>query len=70
MDKLESTTTFAAVAGGTRLAYHVEAIPGALYPDAITRRFLGHEVTEQFDAIAREMVRRRDERPPRRAPVP
>jgi hypothetical protein len=60
MDKLESLTTFAPAPGGTALAYHVEAIPGALYPDVITRRFLAHEVTEQFEAIVREMVRRRD----------
>jgi ribosome-associated toxin RatA of RatAB toxin-antitoxin module len=60
MEQLDSLTTFAASPGGTRLDYHVEAIPGALYPDALTRRFLQHEVAEQFEAIVREMVRRRD----------
>lgn len=59
MAKLDSLTTFAASPGGTRLDYHVEVIPGALYPDAITRRFLQHEIAEQFEAIVREMVRRR-----------
>jgi hypothetical protein len=58
MDKLDSTTTFAAEGTGTRLTYHVEAIPGALFPDVIARRFLRHEIAEQFDAIVREMVRR------------
>ncbi|MDH5285981.1 MAG: SRPBCC family protein [Betaproteobacteria bacterium] len=60
MEQLDSLTTFAASPGGTRLDYHVEAIPGVLYPDALTRRFLQHEIAEQFEAIVREMVRRRD----------
>jgi carbon monoxide dehydrogenase subunit G len=58
MEKLDSVTTFVPEGRGTRLAYRVEAIPGALYPDFITRHFLRHEIAEQFDAIAREMVRR------------
>lgn len=62
MERLESYTTFAPVSSGTRLGYHVEVVPGALYPDALMRRFLEHEVGEQFDAIVREMVRRRAER--------
>lgn len=59
MERIESLTTFADAPEGTRLEYHVEVIPGALYPDALTRRFLGHEVAEQFDAIVQEMQRRR-----------
>ncbi len=58
MDKLDSTTTFASEGTGTRLTYHVEAIPGTLFPDVIARRFLRHEIVEQFEAIVREMVRR------------
>ena len=58
MDRLDSITTFASEGAGTRLTYHVEAIPGALFPDVVARRFLRHEVAEQFDAIVREMVRR------------
>ena len=58
MDKLDSTTTFTAEGTGTRLTYHVEAIPGTLFPDVIARRFLRHEIAEQFEAIVREMVRR------------
>jgi carbon monoxide dehydrogenase subunit G len=60
MDKLESVTTFAPSPTGTRLAYRVEVIPGALFPDVLTRRFLDHEVREQFEAIVREMVRRKN----------
>jgi carbon monoxide dehydrogenase subunit G len=58
MDKLDSTTTFASEGTGTRLTYRVEAIPGTLFPDVIARRFLRHEIAEQFDAIVREMIRR------------
>jgi len=58
MEKLDSITTFVPDGTGTRLAYHVEAIPGALFPDYIARQFLRHEIAEQFDAIVREMVRR------------
>lgn len=58
MEQLDSLTTFAPDGSGTRLTYHVEAIPGTLYPDFVARHFLRHEVAEQFDAIAREMVRR------------
>jgi len=58
MDKLDSNTTFAPEGTGTRLTYHVEVIPGALFPDVIARRFLRHEIAEQFAAIVREMVRR------------
>ncbi len=58
MDKLDSITTFTSEGAGTRLTYHVEAIPGALFPDFVARRFLRHEIVEQFEAIVREMVRR------------
>jgi carbon monoxide dehydrogenase subunit G len=60
MDKLESVTTFTPSPTGTRLAYHVEVVPGALFPDVLTRHFLDHEVREQFEAIVREMVRRKN----------
>ena len=59
LERLDSVTTFAPSPTGTRLEYRVEAIPGALYPDMITRRFIGHEIGEQFEAIVREMARRR-----------
>ena len=58
MEMLDSITTFAPDGAGTKLTYHVEAIPGSLYPDFVARRFLRHEVAEQFDAIVREMIRR------------
>jgi hypothetical protein len=58
MRRLESMTRFGADEGGTTLVYRVEVEPGALYPAALTERFLRDEIGEQFDAIVREMVRR------------
>jgi hypothetical protein len=58
MRRLESLTRFSAEEGGTHLVYRVEVEPGALYPAALTERFLRDEVAEQFDAIVQEMLRR------------
>jgi carbon monoxide dehydrogenase subunit G len=58
MQRMESATTFIPAEGGTRLRYQVDVVPGALFPAALTERFLEHEIDEQFGAIVREMVRR------------
>lgn len=58
MNSLQSLTRFSAHDGGTRLDYHVDVEPGALFPGALTQRFLVHEIQEQFEAIAAEMQRR------------
>ncbi len=58
MRRMESVTTFIPADGGTRLRYQVDVVPGALFPAALTERFLEHEIEEQFGAIVREMVRR------------
>jgi len=58
MRRLESMTRFGTEEGGTTLVYRVEVEPGALYPAALTERFLRDEIGEQFEAIVREMVRR------------
>ena len=58
MRRMESVTTFIPAEGGTRLRYQVEVVPGALFPAALTERFLEHEIEEQFGAIVREMERR------------
>ena len=67
MNRLDSLTTFAPEGDGTRLRYHVEAIPGVPLPDVVTKGFLRHEIAEQFDAILREMARRHRGRSRRRA---
>jgi len=58
MRRMESLTTFIPADGGTRLRYQVDVVPGALFPAALTERFLEHEIEEQFGAIVKEMVRR------------
>ena len=58
MRHLVSLTTLAADGTGTRIDYHVEVDPGALYPAFLTQSFLRAEITEQFVAIEREMRRR------------
>jgi len=58
MRHLVSLTTLSAEGTGTRIDYHVEADPGALYPSFVMQPFLKGEVAEQFAAIEREMRRR------------
>jgi ribosome-associated toxin RatA of RatAB toxin-antitoxin module len=58
MRRMESVTTFTPADGGTRLRYQVDVVPGALFPAALTERFMEHEIEEQFGAIVKEMVRR------------
>jgi carbon monoxide dehydrogenase subunit G len=62
MRRLESFTRFTATGGGTQLSYRVEVEPGALFPAALTERFLVHEIREQFEAIVDEMIRRQRSR--------
>ncbi len=45
-------------AGWTRLDYTLELEPSAWIPSSLGVGFLRHEMAEQFDAMAREMVRR------------
>lgn len=59
MRRLESLTQFSDEEGGTALVYLVEVEPGALYPAALTERFLRDEIGEQFEAIVLEMLRRK-----------
>lgn len=58
MRHLVSLTTLAADGTGTRIDYHVEVDPGALYPAFLAQTFLRDEIGEQFVAIEREMRRR------------
>lgn len=43
---------------GTQLKYHLEIVPSALASTIMSKRFLEHEIGEQFGAIVGEMVRR------------
>lgn len=58
MRKVESVTRLSDADGGTRITYHVEAIPDFWLPKIIGEAFLRHEIREQFEAIVKEMVRR------------
>lgn len=42
----------------TRIDYSIEVEPDTWLPCAVGRRFLRHELTEQFTAMGREMLRR------------
>jgi hypothetical protein len=59
MRMAHSQTRFFDAGGATRITYHAELEPGTWLPGFISRGFIAHEVREQFEAIAREMVRRR-----------
>ncbi|MGE5336880.1 MAG: SRPBCC family protein [Gemmatimonadota bacterium] len=45
--------------GTTRIVYRAEIEPGFWLPAFVSRPFIEHEVREQFEAIAREILRRR-----------
>jgi len=68
MRTAQSQTKFLEAGGATRITYHAELEPGTWLPGFISRGFIAHEVREQFEAIANEMVRRRTQaaavRPP------
>jgi uncharacterized protein YndB with AHSA1/START domain len=64
MKRHESRITFAAEAEGTRLEYHVEMVPGFIAAVVTNRRRVEFELREHFDAIAAEILRRKDAPPP------
>lgn len=59
ISRLDSVTRLSEADGGTRISYRVEVIPGFWFPGFIGEVFLKDEIAEQFDAIAKEMLRRR-----------
>lgn len=60
MRQLDSVTRLGDADGGTRISYHVQAIPGFWFPGVMGETILRHEVREQFEAIVKEMLRRKD----------
>lgn len=44
---------------GTRLDYNIEIEPDSWLPSSLGINFLQHELAEQFNALGREMVRRK-----------
>lgn len=59
VSRVDSTTRLVAFERGTRISYYVEVEPGFWFPGFVGEAFLKHEIREQFEAIVREMVRRR-----------
>jgi hypothetical protein len=58
MKRYESWMRLAAEGAGTRLEYHVEFSPGAVVAATLSRGFVEHEFSEQFEAVVAEMIRR------------
>ena len=69
----QSETRLAPADGATRISYHAEVEPAVWLPAVISRRLIEREVRAQFEAIAREMLRRRAQAaaaPPLEARIP
>jgi carbon monoxide dehydrogenase subunit G len=58
MKRVESTIALEAEGKGTRIVYHLEIVPSLLASTVMSKKFVEHEVTEQFTAIVGEMTRR------------
>jgi carbon monoxide dehydrogenase subunit G len=56
--RVESTLQIEPDGKGTRINYHLEMVPSGLASTVMSKKFVEHEVTEQFTAIVGEMVRR------------
>jgi len=58
MRRVESTILLEAEGKGTRITYHLEIVPSLLASTVMSKKFVEHEVGDQFTAIVGEMVRR------------
>lgn len=59
LQHVRSETHFSDSAGGTRIEHHLEFAMETWMPEFLAEAFLRHEVTEQFEALVQEMLRRR-----------
>jgi hypothetical protein len=57
--QVQSLTRFMPVAGGTEIRHHIEVGIDTWMPDILVEPLLRHDVSEQFDAVVAEMLRRR-----------
>jgi ribosome-associated toxin RatA of RatAB toxin-antitoxin module len=57
--RLDSLTRFSPAGGGTRVSYRVEIIPDFWIPGFIAEYLIRREIQDQFEAIVKEMLRRR-----------
>jgi ribosome-associated toxin RatA of RatAB toxin-antitoxin module len=58
MRRVESTLAIEPEGKGTKIAYHLEIVPSAFAGAVMSKKFVEHEVVEQFGAIVGEMTRR------------
>ena len=58
MRRVESTIALEPEGQGTRIVYHLEIVPSAFASAVMSKKFVEHEVGEQFSAIVGEMTRR------------
>lgn len=58
MRRVESSIMLEPDGKGTRILYHLEIVPSALAGAVMSKKFVEHEVSEQFTAIVGEMTRR------------
>jgi Polyketide cyclase / dehydrase and lipid transport len=58
MRRVESTLMIEPDGNGMRIVYHLEIVPNAAASVLMSKKFVEHEVTEQFTAIVGEMTRR------------
>jgi len=58
MKRVESTIALEAEGKGTRIVYHLEIVPSILASTVMSKKFVEHEVGDQFTAIVGEMTRR------------
>ena len=59
MKRLDSLMQLEEVAGGTLLRYHAEGEPGQWFPPVVGPALVRQETADQFNAMLREMQRRR-----------
>ena len=58
MKRVESTIALEPEGKGTRIVYHLEIVPSVLASTVMSKKFVEHEVGDQFTAIVGEMTRR------------
>lgn len=60
MKRMETVTKITPESGGSRIHYRNEAVPSFWVAPLIGSAFIRHETAEQFSAILREMLRRKE----------
>ncbi len=61
MQRVDSTTTFTEIPGGTRVDYRVEIVPKLWIPEGVAGPMMRDAVERQFTAVLREIIRRKTE---------